>query len=346
MNRKDEHVSLAKAFHKPRSNDFDAVRIVHQSLPQIDMSQVSLETEFLDQLHPSPFFINAMTGGSDKTREINRQLAEVAKAGKLMMATGSASVALKDSSVIDSFKIVRKTYPDGFIVANVGAGQSVEAAQRIVDLVEANALQIHLNAPQELVMPEGDRGFSTWLQDIEAIIQQVSVPVCVKEVGFGMSRETIRQLLDVGVQTIDVSGNGGTSFTQIENARRKKREYDYLSDFGQSTVISLLEANEVPHPFERIASGGIRNALDIFKSLCLGAKGVGVSSTLLTLLLSKGTEETIQQVLRWQEELRTLYTMCGSPSTKELKKVPLVFNGEVQNWCISRQINLQKYSLR
>lgn len=157
MNRKDEHVSLAKAFHKEHSNDFDAVRLVHQSFPQIDVADVSIATTVFDRSFSSPFFINAMTGGSEKTLKINQELAEIAQACELMMATGSVSAALKDPSVADSFRIVRKANPDGFLLANIGAGSPVENAQRAVELFGADALQIHLNAPQELVMPEGDR---------------------------------------------------------------------------------------------------------------------------------------------------------------------------------------------
>lgn len=174
----------------------------------------------------------------------------------------------------------------------------------------------------------------------------VAVPVVVKEVGFGMSRETIQQLLAIGVQTIDVAGSGGTSFTQIENARRKKRELAYLDTFGQSTVISLLEANEIQQPFTRIASGGVRDAYDIFKALCLGADSVGLSATILVLLLSKGKEETIATLQSWKEQLQLLYTMAGQTSTKDLTKVQLIFSGAVKEWCEARQIPLAKYSLR
>lgn len=346
MNRKDEHVSLAKAFHKEHSNDFDAVRLVHQSFPQIDVADVSIATTVFDRSFSSPFFINAMTGGSEKTLKINQELAEIAQACELMMATGSVSAALKDPSVADSFRIVRKVNPDGFLLANIGAGSPIENAQRAVELLGADALQIHLNAPQELVMPEGDRQFSQWLSLLEKTIASVAVPVVVKEVGFGMSRETIQQLLAIGVQTIDVAGSGGTSFTQIENARRKKRELAYLDTFGQSTVISLLEANEIQQPFTRIASGGVRDAYDIFKALCLGADSVGLSATILVLLLSKGKEETIATLQSWKEQLQLLYTMAGQTSTKDLTKIQLIFSGAVKEWCEARQIPLAKYSLR
>lgn len=346
MNRKDEHVSLAKAFHKPRLNDFDAVQIIHQSFPEIDSAQVTLETEIFGRSFATPFFINAMTGGSEKSKKINQDLAEVAKACDLMMATGSVSAALKDPALSDTFQVVRQVNPEGFLLANVGAGSSVENALRAIDLFEADALQIHLNAPQELVMPEGDREFSNWLSLLEQIVKAAPVPVVVKEVGFGMTRETIQQLISVGVQTIDVAGSGGTSFTQIENARRKKREMAYLNHFGQSTVISLLEANEVQHSFTTIASGGIRDAFDIFKALCLGAKSVGISATILTMLLDKGPEETIATIQSWKEQLQLLYTMVGQTLTQDLTNVPLIFSGSVKDWCHARHISLSDYSFR
>lgn len=346
MNRKDEHVSLAKAFHKDRPSDFDHVHLIHRSFPQVTVDDISITSEMASLPLKTPFFINAMTGGSEKTKQINEQLATLARETSLAMATGSVSIALKDPSVQDSFTIVRKTNPTGMILANVGAGSSLEQAQRAIDLLEANALQIHVNAPQELVMPEGDRDFRYWLEDIAKIASTLSIPVIVKEVGFGMTRETIQQLIDCGITSIDVSGQGGTSFTQIENARRKKREFGYLDSYGLSTVQSLLEANEVPYPYEFIASGGIRQAYDIFKALALGANAVGISGTILTHLLTKGLDETILLVQQWQSELTTLYAMTGSKTTAQTRTVPLYFTGSVREWCDARRIAPDSYSFR
>ncbi|WP_313629472.1 type 2 isopentenyl-diphosphate Delta-isomerase [Enterococcus italicus] len=346
MNRKDEHVSLAKAFHKDRPSDFDHVHLIHRSFPQVAVDDISITSEMASLPLKTPFFINAMTGGSEKTKQINEQLATLARETSLAMATGSVSIALKDPSFQDSFTIVRKTNPTGMILANVGAGSSLEQAQRAIDLLEANALQIHVNAPQELVMPEGDRDFRYWLEDIAKIASTLSIPVIVKEVGFGMTRETIQQLIDCGITSIDVSGQGGTSFTQIENARRKKREFSYLDSYGLSTVQSLLEANEVPYPYEFIASGGIRQAYDIFKALALGANAVGISGTILTHLLTKGLDETILLVQQWQTELTTLYAMTGSKTTAQIRTVPLYFTGSVREWCDARRIAPDSYSFR
>lgn len=346
MNRKDEHVSLAKAFHAKHETDFDEIRLIHQSFPEIAVQDVSLSTTLATYDTPFPFFINAMTGGSEKTKQINHDLALVARETNLAMATGSVSAALKDPSVQDSFTITRKVNPDGLLFANVGAGTSLEKAKKAVDLFDADALQIHVNAPQELVMPEGDRNFSHWLDLIEEITAKLDVPVIVKEVGFGMTRETMAALLGRGVRHIDVSGRGGTSFTQIENARRKKREFHYLDTYGQTTAESLVEASLLDTPFSLIASGGVRHAYDIFKALCLGADSVGLSATILHELLTHGVEDTIAFVERMKHELRMLYTMSGIRSTKEATLVPLLLEGSLKDWCVARGIHVQTYATR
>ncbi|MFB8506561.1 type 2 isopentenyl-diphosphate Delta-isomerase [Enterococcus durans] len=346
MNRKDEHVSLAKAFHNKQKNEFDTVRIVHNALPQLAVSEVSLHTSVAGLDLYYPFYINAMTGGSEKTKKINRELATIAKETDLMIATGSVSAALKDPTLAETYKVMRDVYPNGKILANVGAGTSVVKAKQAIELFEADALQIHLNAPQELVMPEGDRDFSNWKELIQAIREEISVPLIVKEVGFGMTRETIDELAALGVKTIDISGRSGTSFTQIENARRPKRELNYLADWGQSTVTSLLEANEAKYPVEVLASGGIRNAFDIFKALCLGAQAVGISGTVLNSLMSNGVEDTIQLLKDWQDELRLLFTMVGAETIDQLHHHPVILTGATKDWCEARGISLTKYGNR
>lgn len=346
MNRKDQHAALANAFYQDGPNDFDLIRLLHTGFPEMAVAETDLTVDVLDTTLSTPFYINAMTGGSEKTRELNRKLAEVAKACDLMMATGSVSAALKDPTTADSFTIVRETHPDGYLLANIGAGVSVPDAQRAVALFDANALQVHVNVPQELVMPEGDRDFRGWLTNIEDIVNHIEVPVIVKEVGFGMTRETIQQLVNIGVTAIDVSGRGGTSFTRIENARRHEHELDYLTDFGQSTPESLVEALEVPQIFDLLASGGIRNAYDIYKSLVLGARACGVSGTILHTVSKKGVEAGIQQVEAWKAQLRLLMTLTGQKDLKDLRHVPVTFSGNLLQWCHNRSIDIRKYSLR
>lgn len=346
MNRKDEHVSLARAFHqKPKENDFDAVRLIHSSLVAARPEEIDLSTEILGLQLSAPFYINAMTGGSEKTKEINHDLAIIARETNLMMATGSVSAALKDPNVADSYSVVREVNPDGLILGNMGAGRTSEDAKKIIDLLQADGMQIHLNVPQELVMPEGDRDFHDWPKNIQETVQQLSVPVIVKEVGFGMNKETLQELQTLGVKAVDVSGRGGTSFSQIENARRKKRELSYLDDWGQSTVISLLEAQTVSE-LTLLASGGIRDAYDIFKALCLGAKAVGISATILDHLISNGIDATIELIEDWKTQLRRLYLMTDKAKTADLVRNPIIISGAPKEWCQARGIDYKKLALR
>lgn len=346
MNRKDEHISLAKAFHKDKTNDFDQIRFVHHSFAEIAMDDVDISTSFLDFSFKQPFYINAMTGGSDRAKEINQQLGIIAKETGILVATGSVNAALKNPDLADTYQIIRKENPNGVLLANIGAGLSLEEAKRAVDLFQANGLQIHVNLPQELVMPEGDRDFHGWLDNIEDIVSHLSVPVIVKEVGFGMSSETIEQLVWRGVKAVDVSGQGGTSFTQIENARRKKRELGFLTDWGQSTVLSLLESINWQRDLTVLASGGARQSLDIIKSLSLGAKSVGVAGTILNQLTTHGLEETIELIQQWEDELKMLYTLLGKQTTTDLTTTDIIFSSEIIRWCESRGIAYQPFAKR
>lgn len=340
-NRKDEHVKLAEKFHgEPKVSDFDNIRFVHHSFPEMSVDEADISTSFSTFTVEQPFFINAMTGGSENTKSINEKLATVAREAKLPIASGSISAAIKDTSFIDSFKIIRKVNPEGLVFANLGAEHTVENAKKAVDILEADAMQIHCNVVQEIIMPEGDRDFSNWLSNIEKIVKSLDVPVIVKEVGFGMSRKTIKQLKDIGVKTIDVSGSGGTNFAKIENYRRNTNKFNYLEDFGQSTVVSLLEAKEFINNTDIIASGGIRNPLDIVKALALGAKAVGISGLFLNMVLNDGVEGTIENINNWKIDVASIMTLLGKKRVSDLINADLLIFNEVREWCIARGIDI------
>ena len=275
--RKNEHVEIAMAQSDAPQSDFDRVRFVHHSIPNINVDEVDLTSRTTDFDMTYPIYINAMTGGSEWTKQINAKLAVVARETGLAMAVGSTHAALRNPKMAESFSIARQTNPEGIIFSNVGADVPVDKAVEAVSLLDAQALQIHVNAPQELVMPEGNREFSTWLDNVAAIVQRVDVPVIIKEVGTGMSKELYKDLIDVGVTYVDVSGKGGTNFVTIENERRSNKDMDYLANWGQSTVESLLESSAYQDSLNVFASGGVRTPLDVVKSLALGAKAVGMS---------------------------------------------------------------------
>ena len=347
QNRKDEHVELAQKFYQDkRISDFDNIRFVYNSLPEISIDDVNIQTTVAGLDMEFPFFINAMTGGSDSTRNVNEKLAKVAKSVGIAMASGSLSAALKDDGVRDSFEVIRSINDKGLIFANIGAEYSVDMANKAIEILDADAIQIHLNVIQELIMPEGDRDFSNWLENIEKIVKGVNVPVIIKEVGFGMSKETIKQLYDVCVKTVDVSGSGGTNFATIENYRREKAEYNYIEDFGQSTVISLFEAQAYINEIDIIASGGIKNPLDIVKSLALGAKAVGLSAFILKSVIDDGVDKTIELLNSWKQEIKVIMTILGSRNIEELLLTNIVVANNVKDWCINRDLPYKQLANR
>jgi isopentenyl-diphosphate delta-isomerase len=347
--RKDDHVQLAA---KPDAissvSHFDDISFVHYSLPETAFQDVDLTSNFADFVLHTPVYINAMTGGSERTGKINALLTAIASATGMAIAVGSQHAGLRNDSIADTYRVVRKLNPNGVVFANIGADAPIEFALRAVDMLEANALQIHLNAPQEIVMPEGDRNFTGWLHQIERIIRTVQVPVIVKEVGFGMCAETMHQLSEIGVKYVDVSGRGGTDFVWIENQRRGNKDYSYLKGWGQSTVQSLLEAQQFLEndKFAVMASGGIRNPLDIVKCLSLGAKAVGIAGPILRMLQSDGSERVIAEINEWNIHLKSILTMLGVRTIHELRTCTLVITKEVREWCELRDIDVTQFARR
>ena len=348
--RKDQHVMLAsQQYSKESARDFEETRFVHQSLPQLKVEDVDYSTSIAGLDLQTPFFINAMTGGTKETGRINRTLGILGFLAKIPVASGSVSAAIKDPAVADTFSVIRRENPKGIIFANLGAHHNVENAKRAVDLLEANALQIHVNAPQEILMPEGDRDFSNWLSNIETLVREIEVPIIVKEVGFGMSRETVKQLASVGVKTVDISGTGGTDFVKIEDHRRPYDRYPYMHGWGQSTVISLTEALSLPSQErpEIVASGGIKNAMDIVKSLSIGAQLVGLSNHFLQMVRKeKGIEDVLMNVRIMEEQTKKVMAMLGAKNLDELRQKDLILGPAVQNWCQARGIDWQAYANR
>ncbi|WP_461214323.1 type 2 isopentenyl-diphosphate Delta-isomerase [Lacticaseibacillus sp. GG6-2] len=334
--RKDEHLFLAEKFYKAQAAaGFDQVRLLHDPLPEMTVAEVDVRPQILGWQWP--FYINAMTGGSKQTGAYNARLGRLAHALHLPIASGSQSVALREPALVDTFLPLRRENPDGFVLANLGGGATWQQAQDAISMLDANALEIHLNAVQEAVMPEGDRDFR-WLDHIQDIVAHVDVPVIVKEVGAGMTREAIAQLVAVGVAYIDVGGRGGTNFAQIENARTQAPELlADLQGFGQSTVESLLEAQGSSATI--LATGGVRTVWDMLKALRLGASAVGVSGQVLHWLIQDGDAATQAHLEGWQEQLPILMAMLGAKDFAALRKVPVILSAELQNYAHQRRIN-------
>ncbi|CCK32332.1 Isopentenyl-diphosphate delta-isomerase [Streptomyces davaonensis JCM 4913] len=344
--RKDDHVRLAVEQQQQHSghNQFDEVTFVHHALAGLDRADVSLATTFAGLGWPVPLYINAMTGGSERTGAINRDLGIAARETGVPIASGSMSAYFKNPDCAGTFSVLREENPRGFVIANVNATATVDMARSAVDLLRADALQIHINTVQETVMPEGDRSFASWVPQIERIAGGLEVPVIVKEVGFGLSRETVGLLDSLGVRLADLGGRGGTDFARIENGRRELADYAYLTGWGQSTAACLLDAQDAPIPV--LASGGVRHPLDVARALALGASGVGVSGTFLRTLLDGGVTALIERITTWLDQLAALQTVLGARTPADLTHCDLLIHGELRAFCADRGIDIRPFARR
>lgn len=344
--RKWDHIRYAVENSREASEVFRDIHFVHQSLPNLRVDDICLNHKIGELSLSSPIFINAMTGGGgEKTYEINKELAAAAKETGLAMAVGSQMSALKDRGESYTYEIVRKENPKGVIVANIGSEASLDHAKRAVEMIEANALQLHLNVIQELTMPEGDRDFTGALKRIEAIVKEITVPVIVKEVGFGMSRETVSLLCSAGVKIVDIGGKGGTNFAEIENQRRQQ-PLAFFNEWGIPSAVSIIEAKEVSPEISVLGSGGIRSGMDVAKAISLGADAAGIAGALLKVLVSEGMEAMMLVINQLHFELSLIMTALGAKTIKDLQKTPVIIEGKTHHWLRQRGINTAKYSQR
>ncbi|WP_423213838.1 type 2 isopentenyl-diphosphate Delta-isomerase [Streptococcus equinus] len=324
MNRKDEHIKYALKYQSPY-NSFDEMELIHHSLPDYDLSEIDLHTHFAGRDFDYPFYINAMTGGSEKAKAVNRKLAQVAQATGLVMVTGSYSAALKNPQ--DDSYPSKKDYPDLLLATNIGIDKPYELGLQTVDEMQPIFLQVHVNLMQELLMPEGEREFRSWKKNLENYATKMPVPVVLKEVGFGMDLKTIQMAHAFGIKTFDISGRGGTSFAFIENQRGGDRSY--LNEWGQTTVQSLLNLQDFVDTVEILASGGVRNPLDMVKCFVLGAKGVGLSRTVLELVEKYPVEQVVDIVNGWKDDLRLIMCALNCKTIADLRNVDYLLYGKL-----------------
>ncbi len=331
--RKDEHIRtyLQEQFHGDPL--FSDVVLFHHALPEMSLDQVDTSVLWEGKPLAMPFYINAITGGTPHGQEINEALARVAAKCDIPMAVGSMRIALEDPRTATTFRIVRQHHRHGVIWANIGANATAKEALKAVELLEADGLQIHINAGQELMMAEGDRDFTTWLQSIASLTAALPVPVIVKEVGSGLDPASIQSLYDVGVRHVDVSGYGGTNFMQIERSRAQDG-YDFssLEDWGNPTAWCLAKARELNLPDLHVyGSGGIYSALDALKAFALGAELVGISGPLLYHYIHFGEKAVADWLKSLHEGLRRSMVLSGAENLKALRNLPLRYTGRLKD---------------
>ncbi|HHW02730.1 MAG TPA: type 2 isopentenyl-diphosphate Delta-isomerase [Thermoanaerobacterales bacterium] len=340
--RKREHIKysllLEKKLHR---NNFNDITLLHNCLTQVNIDEIDISTDLNGLKLKNPIIINAMTGGFYEAKIINGELAKIASRLGLAMAVGSQKIALDDPLCASSFQIVRKYNPDGIVFANIGSDASVDDAIKAVEMIKADALQIHLNAPQEIVMREGRKNFKGTLHNIKEIVKNVKVPVIIKEVGFGMAMEEAEILVQNGIKIIDIGGAGGTNFIAIENKRRSTKALMSLQDWGIPTPASLIEVvYRVGNRADIICSGGLKNGLDVAKSIALGAKAAAFAGLFLYILLKRGPLALLRYIIRIKRELMFTMAMSGAKNLTELRKRPVIIEGKTYNWVKNRGISI------
>ena len=328
--RKKQHIHHFLQSKFEGDNYFNDIYLEHNSLPEIDFNEIDTKTTFLGKVVNFPVMINAMTGGFDRAVEINGNLAKVAKGLNIPMAVGSQAIAVKDKDYEQSFRVVREVLKDGVVISNINAFARVDEVKRAIEMVEADGVQIHLNPAQEIVMPEGDRNFKGRLNNIENIVKKIDKPVIIKEVGFGISKDVAKRLIDVGVKYIDVGGSGGTNFIKIESERNEEFDFSELSQWGIPTALSLLEVRSLSKDLNIISSGGMRSGDEVVKALCLGANMIGISGPILRELLEGGYEGAERYLQNIIYKSKVIMLLLGKKNIEDLKTVPYRLKGDLK----------------
>jgi isopentenyl-diphosphate Delta-isomerase len=333
-NRKTEHIriNLEKDVQFPHlTTGLEQYRFLHRALPEMNLSDIDARVSLFGKILSAPILISSMTGGTNMAHELNQRLAEVAQANQIAMGLGSQRAGIEQEDLVYSYQ-VRNIAPDILLFANVGAvqlnyGYGPQQCQRAVDMVEADALILHFNVLQEAVQPEGDTNFAGLLSKVEQVCQAVSVPVIAKEVGWGFSEADVRQLANAGIAAIDVAGSGGTSWSEVEYHRAPTAFHAHVAasfaDWGIPTAEAIRYAVTAAPHLPVIASGGLKDGIDIAKCIALGALMGGIAGGFL-----KAANESVEAADQFTRELaaqiRVAMLCSGAQTIADLQKTRLI----------------------
>lgn len=326
--RKQDHIDwiLKDKLIERQQSGFDEITLSHRGLPECNLKDIDTNTVFLSKRLSFPMLISSMTGGAaSKLAQINQHLAEAAEANQVAMAVGSQRTLIEKPDAKKSFHL-RQFAPTIPLIANMGAvqlnyGFGIDQAKQMVDILEADALYLHLNPLQEVIQPEGDTNFANLADKIEQLAKALPVPIILKEVGSGLSPNDIQLGLNAGIRWFDVAGRGGTSWSRIESHRSENEDHQSLGILFQDWGLTTPQALTLARPFQDqanfIASGGIRNGIDMVKSVIMGGQICGLASPLLkpALISAAETDKKIQQL---QQEFRTAQFLLGAPTLADL----------------------------
>jgi isopentenyl-diphosphate Delta-isomerase len=327
--RKKDHVELTASGNAAylKSTGFDRYDFNHDALPEIDIRDVSTSATLLGREFSFPLFVSSMTGGYDEGRHLNGIIAETCEKLNLPFGVGSQRVMIERPEVTESFKIVRDLAPNAFIASNIGGAQLIgnlsdEHLKLITETIRADAIIVHLNPLQELIQPEGDRNFRGIEKGITHLVTNCGLPVIVKETGAGISADVASRLLAIGVQVIDVSGAGGTSWSKVERLRSGKDGPSGLFDnWGIPTVDCIEQIIPLREKFSfgLIASGGIRSAGEIVKSIALGANFAATAQPVIKALRDDGQPGMENLLIKWKKDMTYILTLLGCRSVRQLR---------------------------
>jgi isopentenyl-diphosphate delta-isomerase len=330
--RKAEHIQIVKneaVEFERKSTGFEYYDFIHCALPEAHYDRITPAVTFLGKSLSFPLLISPMTGGFHEGEIINRQLAQVCHHEEVALGVGSQRQILEDNRYVESYRVVRKSAPKAVIIGNIGAAQiatmkNLDPVKRMVEIIEADAMAIHLNPLQEILQPDGDRDFRGVRKRIEQIVGELSVPVIVKEVGCGISASVALQLVEAGVSFIDVAGAGGTSWAAIEAHREKRIDLsERFREWGIPTAQSLERISRIKG-IRLIASGGIRDGQTIAKALALGAEICGAAYPFLKKLLEEGVEGLCSTISLWREEFKMVLFLTGCQKVSDLTRDKLM----------------------
>lgn len=303
---------------------FDRIHLTHRALPELNLLDIDPSVEVLGRRLSFPLLISSMTGGDHQLiREVNRNLAIAAQTTGVAMAVGSQRVMHTNPEAKESFRL-RELAPDILLIGNMGAvqlnyGYDLSHYQAAVDILQADALYLHLNPLQEAVQPEGDTNFAGLADQIQHLVNNLSVPVLLKEVGSGLSVEDIALGYSAGVRYFDIAGTGGTSWSRIEHHRRQGDTLGLkFQDWGIPTPLALRRAEQWQSRATLVASGGVRDGIDMVKSVILGASICGLAAPFLKPAM-ESADAVIEEIERLRREFVTAMFLLGVPSLEKLK---------------------------
>ncbi|MBR9974899.1 MAG: type 2 isopentenyl-diphosphate Delta-isomerase [Bacteroidetes bacterium] len=337
--RKKDHVDLCvneQVSFRGKSNGLERWEFMHNALPELDIEDIDPSTEFLGYRLSFPLLVTGMTGGYADAERINGQLAEVCQDLRVAVGAGSMRQALENETFHESYRVLRRNGPDIPVLANIGAVEvaamrDVRPAAYLVDLLQADALVVHANPLQEFLQPEGESRFRGVLDGLAMLVRELDVPVVLKEVGAGISREVAMRAHEVGVRWIDVAGAGGTSWAGVEMLRRADgcEVSPQFWDWGIPTANALEELRfNCPTDLKLIASGGITDGVMIAKTMALGAELAGAARPLLSALFDGGIDALRDRLCGWKRDLLGVMFLTGAVSVEQLRRRPIVKAGK------------------